>query len=183
MGPPEWFKCNSLLNWIAFQVDSLTKVNLILTLWFVSSSWKEQTIKQFVLIYSDVHPSLCCLHPAAFKVWTGSEGVDWIARSSGSWSYPKLSKPNSPSDLGLIASYLVLWMKPGPCEELHADKALVSPRNHSFRMASLLNIYQTKSFLCCWIEDEYTVIFCWRKTCITVNPQSRNVHSQSYSER
>lgn len=107
MSRPEWFKCKSLLNCIAFQVDSLTKVSLILALWLASSSWKEQTIKQFVLIYSDNHPSFCCLHPAALKAWTGSEGVDWIARSSGSWSYPKLGNPNGPSHLGLIASYLV----------------------------------------------------------------------------
>lgn len=104
MGPPDWFKCNSLLNCIAFQVDSLTKVNLLLALCFASSSWKEQTVKRFVLIYSDVCPSLCCLHPSALKVRTGSEGVDGIARSSGPRSYPK---PSSPSHLGLLVSYLV----------------------------------------------------------------------------
>lgn len=182
MGPPEWFKCKSLLNGVVFQVDSLIKVNLILTLWFVSSSWKEQTIKKFVLTYNNFRVSLCCPNPTALKVWTETKGIDWIARSSGSWSYRKLSKPNSLSHLGLITSYLVSVNENWTLWELLADKALVLPRNHSFRMVSLLTIHQSKGFPCCGIEDDYTVIFCWRETCIMVDLQSLNVHRQSYSK-
>lgn len=168
---------SATLCWTALHVQwiHLQRGNLILALWFASSSWKDQTIELSCINLQWCWPSLCCLHPAALKVWAESEGRTELPDLWIPGPLPSTAVPNTWVSLHPI---LCLWMKPGPSEELCAGKALVPPQNHSFRMMFLLNIHQTKSFPCCWIKDEHPVISCWRKACITVDPQSLNIHRQ-----
>lgn len=119
-------------------------------------------------------PSLCCLHPAALKVWTESEGRTELP---GLWVPGPLPRPRAPNTWVSLHPVLCLCMKPGSCEELCAGKALVPPQNHSSKRMFLLNVHQTWSFPCCWAKDEHPDVSCWRKACITVDPQSPNVQT------
>lgn len=137
--------CWTVLNgqWIP-----LTKGNLILALWFASSSWKEQTMEWSCINLQWCWPSLC-LHPAALKVWTESEGRTGLP---GLWVPGLLPSPTIPNTWVSLHPVLCLWMNPGPCKELCAGKALVPPQSHSFRRMFLLNIQQTTTFLFCWTK-------------------------------